>query len=347
MYLASDNTGPVHPQVMQALTEANEGYVHGYGNDVHTEAAKSALRDLFEAPDAEVFLMPGGTASNALAIGTLVQPYQAVYCSGLAHIHVDECGAPEFYTGGAKLVGVCEGDKVTPEALTKALAFWNTGDVHQFDRGALSLTNTTERGNIYTLDELTALATLAHENGLFVHFDGARFANACALLGCSPAEMSWKAGADVAVFGGTKNGCMGVEAVIFFDPEKARGLPFRRMRSGHLLSKHRYLAAQMNGYLKDGLWLELAQKANATCARLVDGLRALDVKVLTDTPANLLYFEMPLRAHDAVQAAGAMYYDMREADAQPEDMTRGRLVVDWALEHAHVDEFLQKLKAAL
>ncbi|MFW2589282.1 threonine aldolase family protein [Sagittula sp. SSi028] len=347
MFFASDNSGTVHPQVMQAMAEANTGYHHGYGNDPHTTAARAALRDLFEAPEAEVFLMPGGTASNALALATIVQPYQAVYCSGLAHIHVDECGAPEFYSGGAKLVPVCKDDKITPAALSDALSFWNTGDVHQFDRGALSLTNTTERGNVYTLDEIRALAKQAHDNGLLVHLDGARFANACAHLGCTPAEMTWKAGVDVAVFGGTKNGCMAVEAVIFFDPARAQGLPFRRMRSGHLLSKHRYLAAQMNGYLRDGLWLTLAQSANDRCARLVAGLRAEGIEILTQTPANLIYFQAPRRIHDALQAEGAMYYDMRAAHAGPDDMVRGRLVCDWNLTDADIDCFLQKLKAAL
>jgi threonine aldolase len=346
MYFASDNAGPVHPQVMEALVAANSGYALGYGHDDLTEQAVEAIRTLFEAPEAAVFLMPGGTAANALALGTLVQPFQAVYCSGLAHIHVDECGAPEFYTGGAKLVPVTPGDKVTPETLEQALRFWNTGDVHQFMGGALSLTNTTERGNLYSLDDIKSLTEQAHAASMPVHLDGARFANACVMLGCTPAEMTWKAGVDVAVFGGTKNGCMGVEAVIFFDPERAKGLPFRRMRSGHLLSKHRYLAAQMIGYLQDNLWRRLAQQANANGARLVAGLRDLGVDMITPEPANLMYFKMPLRAHDAVQAAGAVYFDMRDPDAGPDDMVRGRLVCDWNLTFDQIDLFLEKLKAA-
>ncbi|MBP0483728.1 threonine aldolase family protein [Sagittula salina] len=347
MNFASDNAGPVHPQVMEALRRVNEGYDHGYGNDPETEAAKAALRALFDAPQAEVFLMPGGTAANALTLGTLVQPWQAVYCSGLAHIHVDECGAPEFYTGGAKLVPVVPGDQITPEALQKAWAFWDTGDVHQPSGGALSVTNTAERGNTYTLDELRVLFDMAHSRGLTVHLDGARFANAVARLGCTPAEMSWKIGADAVVFGGTKNGCMGVEAVLFFDPEKARGLPFRRMRSGHLLSKHRYLAAQMNAYLADGLWLELARKANATCAMLVEGMRHLGVEITTQTPANLIYFRLPLRTHETLQAKGAVYYHMPEPGDGPDDMVRARLVCDWNLSEDAVTRFLETLKAAL
>ncbi len=347
MNFASDNAGPVHPKVMEALARVNTGYQHGYGNDPETEAAKAALRDLFEAPDAEVFLMPGGTAANALVLGTLVQPWQAVYCSGLAHIHVDECNAPEFYTGGAKLVAAVPGDRLTPDALKKAWAFWDTGDVHQPFGGALSVTNTTERGNTYTLDELKALFDLAKGRGLAVHLDGARFANAVARLGCTPAEMSWRIGADAVVFGGTKNGCMAVEAVIFFDPEKARGLPFRRMRSGHLLSKHRYLAAQMNAYVADGLWLDLAKKANATCARLVEGLSALGVEITTETPANMIYFRLPLRQHEALLAKGAVYYHMPEPDDGPDASVRGRLVCDWNLSEEAVDRFLDLVKSEI
>lgn len=347
MYLASDNTGPIHPKVMEALARANTGYVHGYGNDPETEAAKTALRDLFEAPEAEVFLVPGGTAGNALALGTMVPPWQAVYCSGLAHIHVDECNAPEFYTGGAKMVATDPGDMVTPAGLQKALGFWNTGDVHQPSGGVLSLTNVTERGNTYTLDEMRALFALAHEHGLSTHLDGARFANACAKLGCTPAEMSWKIGADAVTFGGTKNGCMAVEAVIFFDPDKARGMAFRRMRAGHLMSKHRFLAAQMNAYLAEGLWLELAKKANATCARLVEGLTALGVEVTTRTPANLIYFRLPLRQHEALLASGAVYYHMPAPGDGPDTSVRGRLVCDWNLSFDQIDQFLQKTKAVL
>lgn len=347
MFLASDNTGPVHPKVMEALVRVNTGYVHGYGNDAETEMAKHALRTLFEAPQAEVFLVPGGTAANALALAALVMPYQAVYCSGLAHIHVDECGAPEFYTGGAKLIATDPKDKVTPEGLRAALGFWNTGDVHQFDRGALSITNVTERGNTYTLDEIRTLTRIARDHGLRTHLDGARFANACAKLGCTPAEMSWKSDVDIAVFGGTKNGCMGVEAVVVFDAERAKGLPFRRMRGGHLLSKHRFLAAQMNAYLADGLWLELAQKANATCARLVAGMTDLGVEITTDTPANLIYFRLTLRQHEALLASGADYYHMPDPGAGPDTSVRARLVCDWNLSHDQIDLFLQKLKAVL
>ncbi len=272
MFFASDNSGPVPPQVLDALNRANDGHSMAYGADALTDQVTQQIRTLFEAPEAAVHLVATGTAANALALATLCQPFDTVFCSPIAHIHEDECNAPEFYTGGAKLTLVPGTDRMTPDALRSAIKTQGNRGVHGPRRGPVSITQVTEQGNLYDLDTLRALTTVAQHYGLSVHLDGARFANACVALNCTPAEMTWKVGIDVAVFGGTKNGLMGVEAVIFFDPALAREFELRRKRGAHLFSKHRYLAAQMAAYLQDDLWRRLAETANARSARLLAGL---------------------------------------------------------------------------
>ncbi len=342
MYFASDNSGPVHPQIMAALAEANRGHALPYGDDALMDAVRARLRDLFEAPEAAVFLVATGTAANSLALATLTQPWQTVFCAPVAHIHEDECNAPEFFTGGAKLTLVRGGDKMTPDALRAAIAGEETRGVHGPQRGPVSITQVTERGSVYTLDELRALTGVAKEYGLPVHLDGARFANALVRLGCSPAEMTWKLGVDAVSFGGTKNGCMGVEAVIFFDPAHAWEFELRRKRAAHLFSKHRYLSAQMAGYLQDDLWLDMARLANANCDRLIAGLRAAGAQFLHEPQANMIFAAFPRAAHRRLHAAGAVYYvwdDNLEGD-DPDEMLTARLVCDWSLDAAMIDAFL-------
>ncbi len=355
MMFASDNSGPCHPKVMQALMEANEGYSMGYGADDITARAVAGIRDLFEAPDAAVYFVATGTAANAVALGTMVQPYQTVYCSEVAHIEEDECSAPEFYTGGAKLTLVPGGDRMTAQTLQRAIGASSKGGVHQPQDGAVSITNVAEHGNVYTVAEISALTAVSKDAGMPVHLDGARFANACVRLGCTPAEMTWKAGVDVAVFGGTKNGCLGVEAVIFFDPDRG-GLPghsaqswvfeLRRKRGGHLFSKHRYLSAQMAAYLEDGLWREMATQANDTCDQLVAGLQELDVEILNPTRGNMVFFRAPLAVHRAVKEKGAVYH-VRGGTGPDDQSATGRLVCDWSLASGRVTEFLGHLRDAL
>ena len=260
MNLKSDNAGPAHPEVMQALAEANAGFALPYGGDDATRAACDRLRAEFEAPEAAVHLVATGTAANALALATMAQPWQTVFCTPLAHIHTDECQAPEFYTGGAKLTLAGADDKMTPEALDRAIAGWPPGDVHASQRGPVALTQVTEMGRVYALDELRALTGIAAAHEIPVYMDGARFANALEALDCTPAEMTWKAGIDAVSVGGTKNGCLGVEAVIFFDPAPAWECELRRKRGAHLFSKHRYLGAQMLAYLDSGLWRRSARE---------------------------------------------------------------------------------------
>lgn len=346
MFFASDNAGPVHPQIMTSVAEANTGYAMGYGADPQMTSVQTQIRELFEAPEAAVYLVATGTAANALALATLCAPWQTTFCSPTAHIHEDECNAPEFYSGGAKLTLVGTQDKITPDALRSAILAEETRGVHGPQRGPVSLAQVTERGQVYTLEELHRLTLVAREFGLASYLDGARFANALATLGCSPAEMTWKSGMDAVSFGGTKNGCMGVEAVILFDPQKAWEFELRRKRGAHLFSKHRYLSAQMLGYLKDGLWLESAQQANAHAAYLAAGLaRHPDVKLLYPPQANMIFAEMPRALHQRLQEAGAVYHITQGTleGTDPTEALAGRFVCDWSLERAQIDTFLSVL----
>ncbi len=347
MNFASDNGGPVPTQVLEALTRANEGYAPGYGSDALTAKVADQIRILFEAPQAAVYLVGLGTAANALALATLVQPYQTVFCTPDAHIHMDECNAPEFYTGGAKLTLVPGGDVMTPQALRAAIAGEENRGVHGPQRGAVSLTNVTEGGNVYSLDQLGALCDVAKAYDLPVHLDGARFANACVALGCTPAQMTWKLGVDVVVFGGTKNGLMGVEAVVFFDPKHAWEFELRRKRGAQLYSKHRYLAAQMEAYLEGNFWHDLASRANASGTRLRAGLEALGLEVVNDTQANMVFFRAPLRVHRAVMGKGAVYHFWGAEDVPEDEPVTARLVCDWSLGDQSVDDFLKLMGQAL
>ena len=350
MFFASDNTSGVPEPILTALARANDGFSMGYGADDLMVQVRDRLRQVFEAPEAAVYLVATGTAANSLAIATMVQPWSAVYCHRHAHIEEDECNAPEFYAGGAKLTLLDGPDaRIDPSSLAATLARAG-GGVHHAQPGILSLTNLTERGARYSVAEIAELAAMAKAQGLPVHLDGARFANALVAEGCTPAEMTWKAGVDVLSFGGTKNGLMGVEAVILFDPARAWDFELRRKRGGHLPSKHRYLSAQMAAYLEGDLWLSLARHANAMAERLEAGLVAAGVRLVHPRGGNMLFAEFPLRAHHALRAAGAMYYDWPApppAGAGPDHPHQCRLVASWSTTEALVDQFLTVLRGAM
>ena len=349
MFFASDNGGPVHPAIMEALAAANEGDAMAYGDDALTARARDALRATFEAPEAEIFLLASGTAANALALATLAEPFQTIYATPDAHVINHECNAPEFYTGGAKLAPVAaDAGKMRPGALAQALDPARFHSEHDGAPGALSLTNLTELGTLYSPGEIATLARIAHAAGLPVHLDGARLANALAATGASPAEMTWKAGVDALSFGATKNGAMGAEAVILFDPARARELALRRMRAGQLLSKHRYLAAQILAYLQDGLWLELARTANLRTATLANGLGNIPEVEITPAPAgNILFARFPRALHQRLLAAGAEYHvmDGNPTAGAPEEPLTARLVCAWSTPQESIDRFLQTLRS--
>ncbi len=341
MFFASDNAGPVHPQIIERVIAANADYAMPYGKDPIMDEVRDAIRTTFEAPDAAVYLVATGTAANALALATYCQPWQTIFCSEVAHIQEDECNAPEFYAGGAKLTVVPTADKMTPQGLDAVIAPRDPSDVHSAQRGPVSITQVTERGSVHTLDELRALTAVAKQYDLPVHLDGARFANAMVALGCSAAEMTWKSGVDVVSFGGTKNGCMGVEAVVFFDPTKAWEFELRRKRGAHLFSKHRFLSAQMAGYLQDDLWVQTAQAANDNAAYLAAGLRKAGAMFPHEPQANMVFASFSRAVHKRMHAAGAKYYlwdGPLEGDG--DEMVAARMVCDWSISRAQIDMFL-------
>jgi threonine aldolase len=345
MNFASDNTGPVHPKIMAAVMAANDGYAMPYGNDATTQAARDAVRALFEAPEATVEFVATGSVANALALACLAQPWDGVFCHRLAHVEEDECGAPDFYSG-AKTILIDGADaRITPDALEAAIAQARGRGVHGAQPGPVTITNITERGTVYSLDQIRAITDVARAHGLATHLDGARFANACAALGCSPAEMTWKAGIDAVSFGGTKNGCMGVEAVVLFDPAKGRELELRRKRGGHLFSKHRYLSSQMRAYCEGDLWLQMAEAANARMAQLVQGLaRVPGARLGHPAAGNLAFIEVPRAAHRRAFAAGAQYYLFSDAplDSGDDDAPLPcRIVCDWAKPADEVDRLIE------
>lgn len=345
MFFASDNASPVPQQVLDAITKVNAGYAASYGTDAEMDEVRRLIREIFEAPDAEVYLVATGTSANVLSLATLVQPWQAICCHRNAHIAEDECGSPEFYTGGAKL-NLIDGEhgKITPAALEAAIKVQVQGFVHSVQRGALSLTNATESGTVYSAAELKALCDVAKAHDMPVHLDGARFANSVVSTGASPAEMSWKAGVDVLSFGGTKNGLMGVEAVILFDPKLAWEFELRRKRGGHLFSKHRYLSAQMLAYLTDGLWLELAGKANAAAKTLSEGILSVPgASLVHPTDANAVFASWNRASHRRAMEAGAKYYfwgSEGTLDGPDDGLESARLVCSWCTTDDEIAQFL-------
>ena len=350
MNFTSDNAAPAHPAIMAALARANDGFAASYGADAIMERVTARIRGIFEAPDAAVHLVATGTAANALALACLCPPWATIFCHRDAHIEADEGGAPEFFTAGAKLTLVDGPDaRIDPDRLDAAMAHANRLGVHNIQRGALSITNVTEAGSVYTVDQVASLADIAKRWGVPVHMDGARFANALVATGATPAEMTWKAGVDALSFGGTKNGLLGVEAVILFEPDKSWEFELRRKRGGHLFSKHRYLSAQMDAYLADDLWMDLAGAANTRSADLARGLTSAGARLLHPADANMIFAEWPRAAHRALRDAGAKYY-FHPADHSLEgaadELLAARLVCSWCTTRAEVTDFLATLDAS-
>ena len=309
MNFTSDNTTGASPQVLRAIVDSNGGRAAPYGMDPWTAEAGAALSALFER-DVASFLVATGTGSNALALAALAPPGTAVFCHLEAHVIEDECGAPEAAIGGGKLVGVPgENGKLTPDELGAALERFPRGIVRQVQPAALSLSEVTEAGTLYTVGEIRALCEVAHDAGLAVHMDGARFSNAVAALGVAPADVTWRAGVDVLSFGATKNGALACEAVVFFDKARGEDFLFRRKRGGHTLSKGRFLGAQMAAFLREGHWLDLAHRANRAAARLAAGLGALPgLRLPWPTEANEVFPVVPAAVDAALKAADCRYY---------------------------------------
>ncbi len=343
MNFASDNVYGVDPRIMQAMVEANARPTDvSYCHDDGAKAAEARLSEVFEK-DVSVFFVMNGTGANALALSAICPPYGGILCHEGSHINTDECNCPELFTGGAKLVTVGgDGNKITMAGMQSRIAQFVHGE-HGAKLAALSLSNVTELGTIYTQHEIEALTGLARSHKLKCHMDGARFANALVALGCKPAEMTWKAGIDVLSFGGTKNGGMMLEAVVFFDTSLAEDFLYRRKRAGQLLSKGRYLSAQMLAYLEDDLWLENARNANRLAARLAKGLQASNhVRLSNTVQANEVFAVMPRKTYAAMTAAGAHFFEW-PVDDMSEHEVHCRFVLSFATPQADVDQFLRLL----
>jgi threonine aldolase len=345
MNFASDNTAGVAPEIFQALADANKGFVLGYGSDDVTAGVERRMCAIFER-DVAVFLVPTGTAANALALAHVSPPWGAVFAHAEAHIMTDECGAPEFFGGGLKLVGVPGvGCRVAPPVLAAALSSYHGHAPHQVVPSAVSITQASEAGTIYRPDEVAALAEVAHARQLTVHMDGARFANALVRLNASPAEATWKAGVDVLSFGATKGGAMAAEAVVFFDTAVARNMGERRKRAGHLQSKHRFLAAQFQAYLANDCWLRLARHANAMADHLAEGLVNAGHAPVWPVEANLVFVILPQSLAARLREAGAQFY-IRGSDSLPPGVGLNdghvliRLVTSFATTKSEIEQFV-------
>jgi threonine aldolase len=310
MNFASDNVTGVAPEVMEALAAANRGAQRSYGADAITKRLTERFAALFES-EVAMFPVATGTAANALSLASLVPPYGAVLCHREAHINVDECGAPEFFTGGAKLIDLPGQDgKLAAATLAEALAAGDIGNVHRVQPSAASLTQSTELGTVYRIGEVREIADAVRAHGLKLHMDGARFGNAVASLGCAPADVTWRAGVDVLSFGGTKNGAMAAEAVLFFEPhgrnkEAVAQFAFHHKRAGQLFSKMRFVSAQLEALLAGDLWLRHARHANAQAARIVEGIGRLPgLELLHPVEANEIFLKLPGAAIDRLAAEG-------------------------------------------
>jgi threonine aldolase len=351
MNFASDNTAGVAPAILAAIARANEGFALAYGNDALTARVEQRFAEVFERQVA-VFLVPTGTAANALALAHLAPPWGAVLCHAESHIATDECGAPEFFGGGLKLIGLAGvAGKIAPETLANDLAARQWGGPHHVSPAVLSLSQATEAGTIYRPHEIRALAEIAHARGLTVHMDGARLANALVRMNASAAEATWKAGVDALSFGATKGGALAAEAVLFFDPARGANMSERRKRGGHLISKHRFIAAQIEAYLTDDLWLTLARNANAMADRLGEGLARQGLPPVWPVEANELFVMLPQSLRGHLEAKGASFYSW-VTDSLPagQRIAAGnglfRLVTSFATTAAEVDQFLAAVRAS-
>ena len=319
---SSDNVTGACPEVMDAIIAANDGIVESYGNDKWSLNLQKKLSEIFET-DVVVFPVVSGTAANALALSVLSPVFGKIFCNELSHINTDECGAPEFFSGGAKLVTMTSDDgKINAKDLSQNIR--GTGNVHLSQPAAVSITQACETGTVYQLEEIKSIAETAHEHGLKVHMDGARFANAIVSLDVSPAEMTWKSGIDVLSFGGTKNGCLTAEAVVFFKPELVGNFPYLHKRSGQLLSKMRFVSAQLEAYISNDVWLRNARNANAMAKELSEGLAKFpDIKLAYTTQSNEVFVHLPSSIINLLNAKG---YNVSEDELDGKSV---RFVTAW------------------
>jgi threonine aldolase len=338
--LRSDNAAGVAPEILAALEAANSGSALAYGADKWSADLQALVRDVFEHSHATVFPVLTGTAANSLALAAMCPQWGAVLCHESAHVLQNECGSTSLFSGGAVLRGLPgEGFRITPATLEQAFENTRWGDHHNSQPKVLSLTEPTDFGTLYTPAHIAELAGLAHARGLKVHLDGARIANAIAALGCSPAELTWRAGVDVFTLGATKNGALSTDAIVCFDPTVTAELYYLTKRSGHVASKMRFQSAQLQAYLRDGLWLRLAASANAAMTRLTHGLRTLGFELVGTPEVNIAFVRADEAVIDRMEKAGLLFY--REGERLI------RLVTSFQTTRAEVDDALGRIQSAL
>ena len=333
---ASDNVAGACPEVLDAIIRANDGDSTPYGNDQISTELQDKFSEIFEK-EVIVFPTASGTAANALALSTMTPSFGNIYCHKLSHINTDECGAPEFYTGGGKLVTL-QGinGKITDKELDKAIG--GKGIVHHTQPSSVSITQVCETGEVYQLDEIKKISDIAHKHNLNMHMDGARFANALVSLDATPAEMTWKSGVDVLSFGATKNGCLAAEAIIFFKAEMVGNFPFLHKRSGQLLSKMRFISSQLNAYVSDNVWIENAKHANAMAKILSEGLNHFsNIELAYPTQSNEVFVHLPRDVIDYLNNSG---YDVNEEEL---DGKAVRFVTAWDTKLDDIENLLEKL----
>jgi threonine aldolase len=338
--LRSDNAAGVTPSILDAVVAANHGSALAYGDDPVTAELEATVRRVFEHATARVFPVTSGTAANSLALSALCPPWGAVLCHETAHVLNSEGGATSLLGGGAVMRGVAGDEfKVDPSAFEATLASVRWGDPHHSQPAVLSLTQATDMGTIYSVDHVAELAAIAHGRGLRVHLDGARIANSIAALGCSPAELTWRAGVDAVSLGATKNGALSAEAIVVFDHVAADELVYRTKRAGHVTSKMRFQSAQLIAYLTDDAWLHTATHANARMAQLAEGLRSLGIKFVTEPAVNMLFAEVPDHVMTKLETAGLLFYRMGP--------DRLRLVTSWQTTPEEIDQVIERFAAAV
>jgi threonine aldolase len=338
MNFVSDNAYGATPEILAAVMEAAKDTAVSYGEDRITARVTARFCEIFER-EVAVFPVVTGTAANALALATISPPYGAIFCYAESHIVVDECAAPEFFSGGARLVTLpAPHAKLAPEAIETELARYR-GGVHSPKPCVVSITQATERGTVYRPDEIAALSALARREGMMLHMDGARFANALVGVGCTPAELTWKAGVDVLSFGASKNGALCAEAVVFFDPAQVADFEYRRKRAGHLISKMRFVSAQLDAYLADERWLKQARRANLLASRMSDGLGEIaGIELAHPVEANEIFAHMPATLVSRLREAGATFYDW---GVGADGRKLVRLVLSFLTPEADIARFLE------
>lgn len=330
----SDNIAGVSPEILEHVIKHSSGDAVPYGNDDLSKQLQSKMSELFET-EVSVLLVPTGTAANSLCLAAMSPVWGAVLCHPDSHINNDECGAPEFFNNGIKLLAIeGESSKIDPQKLA-IRASQKIGDVHTVQPAVVSITQATETGSIYTLDELREIGDICKTNNMKYHMDGARFANAVAALGCTPAEMTWQAGVDALSFGATKNGAFGVEAIVLFDRSLATEVAYRRKRAGHLMSKMRFMASQIDAYITDDLWLKNAKHANDMASRLRLGLASnRHVELIEPSKTNIVFCKIPSQTIEQLLAHGFQFYYDRWGEGVV------RLVTNYGTKLADIDNFI-------